>query len=561
MNSRKLIHLWLRVTLTLAFLIGHGITQAQPMNGDWRVPTRFGQFVLTVGPNRTEITKLATTFSSYTFGGITQNGTVTSMPSPGWQITNNQFTINTNISPTGSIRLTITGTFVPAGDQASGTWTMVVNGQTDAASWGPVTFTSGGTAQWIRTSGPSGGQVNCFAVLGTSLFAGTDAGGVYLSTNDGTSWTQVNTGLTSTRVFALAATTGGGGSGMSLFAGTGGGIFLSTNNGTSWTKVSTGLTGTSTHALVISGTNLFAGTFGGGVFLSANNGTSWIPVNTGLTNTNVPALAISGVNLFAATTTGGVFLSANNGASWTAVNAGLANPSVPALAVSGTSIFAGTYDGVFLSTNNGTNWTQTSLTNTVVTSFALSPASGGSGTNLFAGTIVGVFLSTNNGMSWTAVNTGLTDANVWSLAVSGANLFAGTMYTGVWRRPLAEMVTFVEGFTDLPTSYCLHQNYPNPFNPSTTISYTLPKTSVVALRIFNTLGQEVAALVNERKEAGFHEVTWNASSIPSGVYFYRLQARQMDGQPAVGLAGGQAGNASTSSARGYVETKKAILLK
>jgi len=72
---------------------------AQPKAGDWKVPTRFGQFVFTVGPNSTEITKLAITFSSYTFGGNTQNGTVTTLPSPGWQISNNQFTINNNISP------------------------------------------------------------------------------------------------------------------------------------------------------------------------------------------------------------------------------------------------------------------------------------------------------------------------------------------------------------------------------------------------------------------------------------------------------------------------------
>ncbi|MCK7528688.1 MAG: hypothetical protein MZV64_69590 [Ignavibacteriales bacterium] len=65
------------------------------------------------------------------------------------------------------------------------------------------------------------------------------------------------------------------------------GVFLSTNNGTSWTAVNTGLTNTNVRALAVSGTNLFAGTDGGGVFLSTNNGTSWTAVNTGLTNTNV----------------------------------------------------------------------------------------------------------------------------------------------------------------------------------------------------------------------------------------------------------------------------------
>jgi len=159
---------------------------------------------------------------------------------------------------------------------------------------------------------------------------------VFLSTNNGTSWTAVNTGLTYPLVNALAV------SGTNLFAGTGrDGVFLSTNNGTSWIAVNTGLTNLYVYAFAVSGTNLFAGTFGG-VFLSTNNGTSWTDVNAGLPqSTKVYAFAVSGTNLFAGTD-GGVFLSANNGTSWTAVNAGLTYPYVYSVAVSGTNLFAGT---------------------------------------------------------------------------------------------------------------------------------------------------------------------------------------------------------------------------
>ncbi len=87
-----------------------------------------------------------------------------------------------------------------------------------------------------------------------------------------------------------------------------------------------------------------------------------------------------------------------------------------------------------------------------------------------------------------------------------------------------------------PETFSLAQNYPNPFNPSTTISYSLPTTTTVSLRIFNTLGQEVALLVNEQNSPGYYQMTWNAS-VSSGIYFYRLQAGE------------------------YVETKKMILLK
>jgi hypothetical protein len=166
-------------------------------------------------------------------------------------------------------------------------------------------------AQWIQTNGPGGGIVNCFAVSGTNLFAGTGIlsipGGVFLSTNSGTSWSAVNTGLTNTYVGALAISPNGTG-GANLFAGTAGdGVFLSTNNGTSWSAASTGLTNTYVYALAVSGTNLFAGTEGDGVFLSANNGTSWTAASTGLTYPSVKTLAVSGTNLFAGTLDGGVW--------------------------------------------------------------------------------------------------------------------------------------------------------------------------------------------------------------------------------------------------------------
>ena len=88
-----------------------------------------------------------------------------------------------------------------------------------------------------------------------------------------------------------------------------------------------------------------------------------------------------------------------------------------------------------------------------------------------------------------------------------------------------------------PADYALQQNYPNPFNPATTISYSLPLKSQVELVIYNTLGESVMQLVNEEKEAGRYSVEFNATSLPSGIYFYRLQAGS------------------------FVETKKMVLMK
>jgi hypothetical protein len=76
----------------------------------------------------------------------------------------------------------------------------------------------------------------------------------------------------------------------------------------------------------------------------------------------------------------------------------------------------------------------------------------------------------------------------------------------------------------LPVKFELRQNYPNPFNPVTMINYQLPMTSDVELSVYNLLGQKVVTLVSERKQAGSHQVEWDASGLASGVYYYRIEA-------------------------------------
>ena len=89
-------------------------------------------------------------------------------------------------------------------------------------------------------------------------------------------------------------------------------------------------------------------------------------------------------------------------------------------------------------------------------------------------------------------------------------------------RGLSNTITDVQDdFTSL-SEYRLNQNYPNPFNPTTTISFTIPATSNVSLKIFNILGKEVATLVNETRSAGNYSVKFNANGLSSGIYFYQL---------------------------------------
>ncbi len=95
----------------------------------------------------------------------------------------------------------------------------------------------------------------------------------------------------------------------------------------------------------------------------------------------------------------------------------------------------------------------------------------------------------------------------------------------------------VEVVKEKPTSFELAQNYPNPFNPATTINYQLPTSAMVTLKVYDVVGREVATLVNARQDAGRYNVVFNASTLASGVYFYRLQAGS------------------------FVETKKMMLVK
>jgi hypothetical protein len=393
--------------------------------------------------------------------------------------------------------------------------------------------------QWVQTNGPYGGDILCLAVSGTNLFAGTLASGVFLSTDNGKSWSAVDSGLTIVSVNALAV------SDTHLLAGTALGIFVSTDNGKSWTPANTGIPDfptflRSVNTFAVFGANIFVGTRGR-MYVSTNDGASWTAVDTGLTVPPVSAFATIGTNIYAGTYGGGIFRSTNSGASWTAINTGLPTTEVWTLAIDDTNLFAGTGNGVYLTMNGGSSWraVNSGLTETTVSVLAMA------GTSLFAGTRGGIFVRNKDDTSWTAVNRGLTNLIVDALAVTpasgppgSASLYAGMRDGGVWIRPLSEMITSVGvASAGTPAQFRLEQNYPNPFNSTTKIQFTIVNRQLTIVKVYDVLGSEVSTLVNEAKEPGTYTVQLDGSNLASGVYFYRLQAGT------------------------FVETKKLLLLR
>ncbi len=281
--------------------------------------------------------------------------------------------------------------------------------------------------------------------------------------------------------------------------------------------------------LIVSGSDIFAGT-GSGIYLSTDNGTNWNTVNNGLPdNSIVTSMAISGSNTFAVVTYHGVYVSSDRGLSWTSANNGLPI-TIGCLLANGNNIFAGTESGVYLTTDNGTNWTALNngfINLPVVYSLLLVGNNIFSGGTDFSGT--GIYLSTDNAANCTPVNNGLPEGTgIYSMAVINNTLIGSTRNFGLFRRPLSEMVLTdtKNNQSNLPSGYTLQQNYPNPFNPTTTITYSLPKSSFVTLKIYDLLGREVTTLVNEEKHSGMYKVTWNAQNLPSGVYFNKITTGQ-----------------------------------
>jgi len=273
--------------------------------------------------------------------------------------------------------------------------------------------------------------IDALAAIGSNVFAAAYEYGTFHSPNFGGSWSTTDNGLPQSPFMLSLCTIG-----AIVFAGPYNyGVYSSNDNATNWVPANNGIHGAGdiVKAMVSAGPVLYAGTSVYGVYMSTDSGANWRDM--GLIDTTVLSLAISGSHLYAGTAigNGGVMVSIDSGANWNTVADGLNNHSVFALAVSDSNLFAGADGDVFVSTNGG-NWVavDSGLPVSQITALAIS------GSSIFAGTAnKGIYLSTNNGVNWKAVNTGLPNLFIGALLISDSTIFAGTGM-GVWQRRLAD---------------------------------------------------------------------------------------------------------------------------
>ncbi|MBN1633450.1 MAG: T9SS type A sorting domain-containing protein [Ignavibacteria bacterium] len=394
--------------------------------------------------------------------------------------------------------------------------------------------------QWINLNSPAT-RVTGITNINTNLIIAAGMQGVFLSSDNGSTWIQRNNGIDSIFIYRITS------EGNNVFissSGTNPKIYRSSNLGLNWTEVMNGLP--SLYAIVLYASNnyVYAG-FSGGLYYTTNSGVNWISANW-TEKTPTSFVKFSGT-LFAGTSGHGVFKSTDNGINWTACNNGLTTLNIKALEVLGTDLFAGTYYGgaIYKSTDNGNNWTEA---NSGIQHLQISSLAAYGSSNIFAAAndYSGcIYHSTNSGQNWITKNQGFGNTVLRFECMFFANdyVFAGTYSNNIWRRSAIEIIGIKNISTEIPDKYQLWQNYPNPFNPITKIKfdvtspYPLQRGINVVLKVFDLLGREVATIVNEKLQPGTYEVTFDGSRLASGMYFYQLRTND------------------------FVETKKLIILK
>lgn len=322
-------------------------------------------------------------------------------------------------------------------------------------------------AQWVPTNGPAGTTAYRLFTTDGNILAGTN-GGLFLSANEGQTWTPRSNGIAFPMIFDVAkkgsrlfvATNGSGlqrsdDNGQSwsnsnagipytsfsavavindvvlLGSYTNGGIYRSVDDGISWTKITDGIGGLETVlSFLVSGNNLYATTYSG-IYLSTNNGESWSSINSNLPSTGISAFTLVGSDLIVSVQVGkqgyDIYKSDDQGASWSFVAAtGLTDKQVWRFKEYNNILFASTASGLFVSEDAGSSWSLNTDAVIIANDFLEM------NDKLFAATRYGIYYTDDSGSTWNQSDAGIATTMVNKLAGSSDNtIFAGTYYHGL----------------------------------------------------------------------------------------------------------------------------------
>ncbi|MCX6159358.1 MAG: T9SS type A sorting domain-containing protein [Ignavibacteriota bacterium] len=413
-----------------------------------------------------------------------------------------------------------------------------------------LVMASGLLAQtWTKQTIPVTTDLNsCSAVSATVCWAVGPASVIIKTTNGGTTWTSAVGNLpAATDLYTCSAT-----SDLNCWVGAGdGSLYNTTNGGTTWTFYTLPAPATAFVDVVHFFNQQIGFVLGdpvGGVwcyYWTTNAGANWTsgpsPVATGTeAGWNNSYCAIDTAHIWFGTNVNKIYKGSLRGGFTSAATTvldsyGVAffdNNNGSAIMTTGTAASPNTN-----STNGGTSWAASTFT-PVGIPFGIKAiannfygygwmCTGGSAT-----TAGKMYRTTNKGTSWTEQTTALAVAKSFyalsmfnvncGWAVTGAAVTGGTN-DGVWK--YTDALNGVNPVnTTTPTNFVLDQNYPNPFNPSTTINYSIPKSSFVTLKVYDVLGNEVKTLVNEQQSVNNYSITADFSNLTTGVYYYTLKA-------------------------------------
>jgi len=372
---------------------------------------------------------------------------------------------------------------------------------------GDGVYSSMNIPTWTQSHGISSVYPFTIVMQDTNIFVGTTSGIFYSSINDSI-WQRCSP--LNTNILALAIDQNG-----VLYAGANDGLLRTTDFGWSYSADLIGVAVTAVTTAPMG--NLYAATSNRAIKRCTNDGINWTDMVTCPNRVNalftLPTMIPESWQVFVESDSG-LYRCLEDGRNWSLV--GMAGSSVYQVCTTPNPgyLLAATSTGVYSSTNGGDTWTQTGFTQPA---YALQPTVEGF---FYFSSDSGVFV-TNNFNTWSHYDEGLPPTR----AVTLNGPFVGMAYAGVFRQ-LAPAIG-VKGHdlaSKLPQHAQLLPNYPNPFNSTTVISFTLPRGADTKVEIFNITGQLVQTLAKSRMSPGLHRVTWNAETLPSGLYWCRLSA-------------------------------------